>query len=168
MDKTECQIIEECPHFMYGNCQEYLDGDCSTHKCDLKIIRELQQKLQEKEQECEELKKGVIKQCPICGEQFLTKLGAELYEENKRLKQEVKDLKEQLETIELRRAEIEKKMQELTNVVCNTDCKTFVLPFTLITENINYVATGKIKLTEREQYLMIREFLNNIKVKDIE
>lgn len=46
MNKTE-QIIEDCPHFMYGCCQKYLDGDCSTHKCDLKIIRELQQEVQE-------------------------------------------------------------------------------------------------------------------------
>ncbi len=55
MDKTE-EIIEDCPDFMYGCCQKYLDGDCSAHKCDLKIIRELQQELQAKEQECEELK----------------------------------------------------------------------------------------------------------------
>lgn len=46
MNKTE-QIIEDCPHFMYGCCQKYLDGDCSTHKSDLKIIRELQQEVQE-------------------------------------------------------------------------------------------------------------------------
>lgn len=45
MDKIECQIIEDCPDFMYGSCQKYLDGDCSAHKCDLKIIIELQQKL---------------------------------------------------------------------------------------------------------------------------
>lgn len=56
MSETECKIIEDCPDFMYGCCQKYLDGDCSAHKCDLKIIRELQQKLQEKEKECEELK----------------------------------------------------------------------------------------------------------------
>lgn len=55
MDKTE-EIIEDCPDFMYGCCTKYLDGDCSAHKCDLKIIRELQQKLQAKEQECEQLK----------------------------------------------------------------------------------------------------------------
>ena len=56
MSETEYQIIEDCPHFIYGCCQKYLNGDCSAHKCDLKIIRELQQKLQAKEQECKELK----------------------------------------------------------------------------------------------------------------
>lgn len=94
MSKTKCQIIEDCPDFMYGCCQKYLDGDCSAHKCDLKIIRELQQKLQEKEQECEELKRGIVKQCPICGEQFLSHIGAELFEENTRLKQALDEIEE--------------------------------------------------------------------------
>lgn len=49
-------IIEDCPYFIGGNCQEYLDGVCENHKCDLKIIRELETKLKAKEQECEELK----------------------------------------------------------------------------------------------------------------
>lgn len=48
--------MEDCPHFIFGCCQEYLDGDCSAHRCDLKIIRELKEKLQTKEQECERLK----------------------------------------------------------------------------------------------------------------
>ena len=115
MSETEYQLIEDCPDFMYGCCQKYLDGDCSAHKCDLKIIRELEQKIQAKEQECEklkftikhtglldlmnendelkqgskELKRGVIKQCPNCGEQFLSHIGAELFEENTKLKQEL-------------------------------------------------------------------------------
>lgn len=46
-------IIEDCPHFIGGCCQEYLDGVCENHKCDLKIIRELEQKLKAKEQECD-------------------------------------------------------------------------------------------------------------------
>ena len=49
-------IIEYCPYFIGGNCQEYLDGVCENHKCDLKIIRELEQKLKDKEQECEAYK----------------------------------------------------------------------------------------------------------------
>lgn len=49
-------IIEDCPYFVGGNCQEYLDGVCKNHKCDLKIIRELEQKLKAKEQECDKLK----------------------------------------------------------------------------------------------------------------
>lgn len=52
---TDKQIIEDCPHFILGCCQEYLDGVCENHKCDLKIIRELEQKLKAKEQECERL-----------------------------------------------------------------------------------------------------------------
>ena len=48
-------VIEDCPYFIGGCCQEYLDGVCENHKCDLKIIRELEQKLKTKEQECEKL-----------------------------------------------------------------------------------------------------------------
>lgn len=98
MNKTECQIIEDCPDFIYGCCQKYLDGDCSAHKCDLKIIRELQHQLQDKEQECEELKKGVIKQCPNCGEQFLSHIGAKLYEENEALKKQLEQQEALTET----------------------------------------------------------------------
>ena len=53
-------IIEDCPHFIGECCQEYLDGVCENHKCDLKIIRELEQKLKAKEQECEELKEEAL------------------------------------------------------------------------------------------------------------
>ena len=53
MSETECQIIVDCPDFMYGCCQKYLDGDCSAHKCDLKVIRELQQKLKKIKEMCE-------------------------------------------------------------------------------------------------------------------
>ena len=49
-------IIEDCPYFVNGVCMEYLDGACENHKCDLKIIRELEQKLKAKEQECEGLR----------------------------------------------------------------------------------------------------------------
>ena len=47
-------IIEDCPYFIGGNCQEYLDGVCENHKCDLKIIRELEQQLKRAEAELEQ------------------------------------------------------------------------------------------------------------------
>ena len=43
------EIIEDCPNFINKCCQEYLDGDCSSHKCDLKVIKELEQKILELE-----------------------------------------------------------------------------------------------------------------------
>lgn len=49
-------IKEDCPYFVNGVCMEYLDGSCENHKCDLKIIDELNKKLFELEQECENLK----------------------------------------------------------------------------------------------------------------
>ena len=55
MNKTECQIIEDCPNFMYGCCQKYLDGDCSAHKCDLKIIRELKKTVEKIEDRVQDL-----------------------------------------------------------------------------------------------------------------
>ena len=40
-----------------------------------------------KEQECEELKKTVMYKCPQCGEEYLSPIGASLYEENNNLKE---------------------------------------------------------------------------------
>ena len=69
--------------------------DDELHKtCYCESCLELKQKLQAKEQECEELKKGVLEQCPNCGEKYLNRIGAELLEENTKLKQEVRNLKE--------------------------------------------------------------------------
>ena len=116
MNKTE-QIIEYCPHFMYGCCQKYLDGDCSAHKCDLKIIRELQQKLLEgldyyvkpdlsrvkeynelvdkykaKEQECEELKEEIKHYKQIA--QYHGNLSVKYTNKSAKLKQTLTEIKE--------------------------------------------------------------------------
>lgn len=56
------------------------------------------EELQNKEQECEELKKGVIKQCPNCGEQYLNQIGAELYEECEELKKQLEQQEALTET----------------------------------------------------------------------
>lgn len=84
MSEIANQIIEDCPNFIGGCCQEYLDGDCSAHKCDLKILRELQEQLQAKEQEIETLKT-----------QLLAAQTME-FEENAKLKAEIKSAKEML------------------------------------------------------------------------
>ena len=71
-------IIEDCPYFVNGVCMEYLDGACENHKCDLKIIRELEQKLKAKEQECEMLKEKLIK---WLGKEGLRQSDKEFYEQ---------------------------------------------------------------------------------------
>ena len=47
-----------------------------------------------KEQECEELKKTIMYECPQCGEKYLSPIGASLYEENNKLKQTLAEIKE--------------------------------------------------------------------------
>lgn len=69
-------IIEDCPYFIGGNCQEYLDGVCENHKCNLKIIRELEQKLSNKRKECDELYETVKSQ-----KEEIKNLNYTLYEE---------------------------------------------------------------------------------------
>lgn len=69
-------IIEDCPYFIGGNCQEYLDGVCENHKCDLKIIRELEEKLSNKRKECDELHETVKSQ-----KEEIKNLNYTLYEE---------------------------------------------------------------------------------------
>ena len=50
--------------------------------------------LKRKEQECEELKKNIMYKCPQCGEEYLSPIGASLYEENNKLKQTLTEIKE--------------------------------------------------------------------------
>ena len=50
--------------------------------------------LKRKEQECEELKKNIMYKCPQCGEEYLSPIGASLYEENDKLKQTLTEIKE--------------------------------------------------------------------------
>ena len=69
-------IIEDCPYFIGGNCQKYLDGVCENHKCDLKIIRKLEQKLFNKRKECDELHETVKSQ-----KEEIKNLNYTLYEE---------------------------------------------------------------------------------------
>ena len=59
-------IIEDCPYFIGGNCQEYLDGVCENHKCDLKIIRELEQQLKAKEQKLKKIEEFRHNYCMNC------------------------------------------------------------------------------------------------------
>lgn len=56
----------------------------------------LEKQLKAKEQECEELKKGVLERCPNCGEEYLNPVGTELYEELNELKREKAEIKKYL------------------------------------------------------------------------
>ena len=69
-------IIKDCQYFIGGCCQEYLDGVCENHKCDLKIIRELEEKLSNKRKECDELHETVKSQ-----KEEIKNLNYTLYEE---------------------------------------------------------------------------------------
>ena len=53
--------------------------------------------LKRKEQECEELKKNIMYKCPQCGEEYLSPIGASLYEENNKLKQTLTEIKRDCE-----------------------------------------------------------------------
>ena len=62
------------------------------------IVLATKEIIEAKEQECEELKKGVIKQCPNCGEQYLNQIGAELYEKCEALKKQLEQQEALTET----------------------------------------------------------------------
>lgn len=79
--------------------KRYCEGiDCAwcdeKEPCIYKITNELEEKLLRKEQECEELKKTIMYKCPQCGEEYLSPIGASLYEENNKLKQTLTEIKE--------------------------------------------------------------------------
>lgn len=50
--------------------------------------------LKRKEQECEKLKKTIMYKCPQCGDEYLSPIGAGLYEENNKFKQILIEIKE--------------------------------------------------------------------------
>ena len=51
-----------------------------------------------KTQECEELKKTIMYKCPQCGEEYLSPIGASLYEENNKLKRALAEIKELIQS----------------------------------------------------------------------
>lgn len=60
------------------------------HICDEHLASQfwvVYKQLARKEQECEELKKTIMYKCPQCGEEYLSPIGASLYEKNNKLKQ---------------------------------------------------------------------------------
>lgn len=68
--------------------------------------------LTELDQENAELKKSVMKQCPICGEKFLSPIGMELYDKNICYKQALEEIEEYC---------------QLGGNVCLTDCPEYAV-----------------------------------------
>ena len=85
-DTSTCKVykIKDTKYKIYGNCGQYLIEDKPTYKEQFKA----------KEQECEELKKSILRKCPNCGEEYLNYKGVELYDRNYDLKQALTDIKE--------------------------------------------------------------------------
>lgn len=48
----------------------------------------------EENKKCEELKKTIMYKCPQCGDEYLSPIGASLYEENNKFKQTLAEIKE--------------------------------------------------------------------------
>mgnify|MGYP007123285039 CR=1 FL=1 len=104
------------------------------------IVLAIKEIIEAKEQECEELKKGVIKQCPNCGEQYLNQIGAELYEECEALKKQLEqqealtetyktcyrgkhnDVKDELIRLKQALDEIEECCKQACRLRCTNDC----------------------------------------------
>lgn len=70
VDVSEGEFSCSTANFHKCDCQEYLDGDCSAHKCDLKIIRKLESKLEIAKQGLN-LILTVQKECKKCPHQEL-------------------------------------------------------------------------------------------------
>ena len=92
--------VSKCGHYHYGKCEIDYDewnneiihyNECQNNpNCYFK-------QLKSKEQECEELKKTIMYKCPQCGEEYLSPIGASLYEENNKLGQTLAEIKPILE-----------------------------------------------------------------------
>lgn len=93
MSKLNNEI--ECPYYQYAIVNE--DGDdfydlCygaekGEYCCDEENKNCLYRQLQQLKVDNEELKKGIVLECPQCGGTYLNKIGCELYEEKQKYKQ---------------------------------------------------------------------------------
>ena len=62
--------------------------------CKNGTILTFKQQLDQLKAENDDLKKTILQECPQCGEEYLTPKGAELYDENEKLKQVLQEIKE--------------------------------------------------------------------------
>lgn len=69
-----------------------------------------------KEQECERLKKTVMYKCPQCGEEYLSPIGASLYEENNNLKEEKAKYYQQTLDVEIQINELLQTIAEIKEI----------------------------------------------------
>ena len=89
----------------YGNC--YMVSE---------YIVNLREQLKAKEQECDELKKTVMYKCPQCGEEYLSPIGASLYEENNNLKEEKAKYYQQTLDVEIQINELLQTLAEIKEI----------------------------------------------------
>lgn len=82
------------------------------------ICTKLLKQLKCKKRECDELKKTVMYKCPHCGNEYLSPIGASLYEKNKEYSQTLIDIKEYF----IKECETCKEQYAITNENC-ADCQ---------------------------------------------
>ena len=76
----------------------------------------LEKIIEQKEQECDELKKTVMYKCPQCGEEYLSPIGASLYEENNNLKEEKAKYYQQTLDVEIQINELLQTLAEIKEI----------------------------------------------------
>ena len=111
--------VSKCGHYHYGKCEIDYDewnneiiryNECQNNpNCYFK-------QLKPKEQECEELKKTVMYKCPQCGEEYLSPIGASLYEENNNLKEEKAKYYQQTLDVEIQINELLQTLAEIKEI----------------------------------------------------
>ena len=102
------------------NSQEAMDASIR----EFNRAEELKTLLKRKEQECEELKKTVMYKCPQCGEEYLSPIGASLYEENNNLKEKKAKYYQQTLNDEIQINELLQTLTEIKEIAenMNTEC----------------------------------------------
>lgn len=90
-----------CPDCDFKKLSQQLktkEQECERWKSNfngkVSAIEELLKQLDQLKGENEELKKTIMYKCPQCGEEYLSPIGASLYEENEKLKQTLTEIKE--------------------------------------------------------------------------
>lgn len=140
------QVLQDVPS-EYANVIDRLKQIIpSITRCDYV----LEKQLKHKEQECEELKKTIMYKCPQCGEEYLSPIGANLYEENRKPRQTLTEIKE-----------ITEPYQMTIKKICG-NCKKYDDCHACCYKDINCYKYTSSKTDACEEFTYLDEFIPNL------
>ena len=158
VDVSGCEYLYTDNRYNDKCCSASISGDSLCKPSEMicvKYVEYLKEQLKHKEQECEELKKTIMYKCPQCGEVYLSPIGASLYEENKKLKQTLAEIKEITEPYKM-----------TIKKICG-NCKKYDDCHACCYKDINCYKYTSSKTDACEEFTYLDEFIPNLLANNI-